>query len=92
MISSNKAQLTIKEKCTNINLKRLSRPGDGNNIHNRSKYSRQYQKLYSATPISIIRDNETLQVSKYRDNSRSMTKMQYYIYPVEDLKSAYCNS
>lgn len=41
MISSNKAQLTIKEKCTNINLKRLSRPGGGNNIHNRSKYSRQ---------------------------------------------------
>lgn len=79
MISSNKAQPIIKEKCTNINLKRLSRPRGGNIIHNRSKYSRQYQKLYSATPISIIRDNETLQVSKYRDNSRSMTKMQYYI-------------
>lgn len=92
MISSNKAQLTIKEKCTNINLKRLSRPRAGDNIHNKSKYSRQYQKLYSATPISIIRDNETLQVSKYRDNSRSMTKMQYYIYPVEDLESAYYNS
>lgn len=89
----NKTLFSINERCTDLNLKRKSVGGYVKDIKYRSKYSSQYQKLnQSSPPLSMVNDHEILQSCKYLDKSRSMIKVQYTVYPMEDLESAWSNS